>query len=260
MAARSDDLDALFRSMADRPAPPADNRMAGLHRLRVGVPNRYFNERMQATIAGAYEQALRAFQSHGCTVDEVTLPPIADAVQDAFTLAQVEAAHAHRARIPGRLAELGEDASAFLRMGGRVAALDYVGAVKRQTEFRAAMDRCFATVDVLIVPATPALPQPIGASQVSIGNETEPLFDCMIRYTCVFNVSGHPALAVPCPVDADGLPVGIQIVGPVGSESRLLGMAALYEHVALGDHQARLAELRARVADPVMTANGPGMR
>jgi len=102
----------------------------------------------------------------------------------------------------------------------------------------------FAGVDILVVPATPAPPQPIGATEVSFADEVEPLFNCMIRYTSVFNVSGHPALAAPCPIEAEALPVGIQIVGPMGSDCRLLGVAALYEEGALAEHHIRLEALR----------------
>ncbi|WP_046866097.1 amidase [Microvirga massiliensis] len=245
MAAHADDLELLFRAMADGQLPPADrSARAGLKGLRIGVPNRYFNERIQRSVANAYEAALRAFEEQGAIVEAVDLPSCSDAVADAFILSQVEAAYAHRDRIPQHLGELGDDARAFLQIGQSVMALAFVDAVQRQARFRRAMDAVFATIDILVVPATPAPAQPIGASEVRFGDEVEPLFNCMIRYTSVFNVSGHPALATPCPIGAEGLPTGIQIVGPMGSEHWLLGIAARYEESALAEHNARLHALR----------------
>lgn len=245
LAARADDLDILFRSMAENGRSPAERLgKVRLQGLRIGVPTACFNERIAPDVAEACGQALKALERQGGILEEVDLPPITGAVEDAFTLAQVEASYAHRERIPGCLDELGEDARTFLRLGPQVAAVHYVDAVRRQVEFRRAVEACFAMVDILVVPTTPAVAQPIGTSQIAFGKETEPLFNCMIRYTCVFNVSGHPALAVPCPVGSNGLPVGIQIVGPMRSENRLLGIGVLYEQLALNDHHARLAAVR----------------
>lgn len=247
MAARADDLDILFRAMAMDDLQSQDEPQAGLKGLRIGVPTSYFNERISPETAEGHARALRAFEKHGNTIIDVDIPAVDEAVEDAFTFSQVEASHAHRDRIPDRLGELGDDARAFLQIGWKVTAARYVEAVKRQVEFRRAMEACFAAVDVLVVPATPAPAQPIGTTEVRFGSETEPLFNCMIRYTCVFNVSGHPVLAAPCPDEAGEFPTGIQIVGPMGSEHRLLAIARHYEELALPEHHARLAELRAAV-------------
>jgi len=96
MAARAEDLSLLFQAMAYGQPPAADSRAPlSLRGLRIGVPNHYFNEKIQKPVADAYEAALHAFVQLGCTLESVELPPMSEAVADAFVLSQVEGAYAH---------------------------------------------------------------------------------------------------------------------------------------------------------------------
>ena len=82
-----------------------------------------------------------------------------------------------------------------------------------------------ATLNALL-PATPFPATRIDESDpvaLSRGNLT--------RFTRMFNLTGNPAIVLPCGQTADGLPIGLQIVGPYGSEHRILWLARSYEKV-----------------------------
>ena len=84
------------------------------------------------------------------------------------------------------------------------------------------------------VVATPTLAvgQQAEAPLVAGGVERGPLRAAWYPYTIPFNLTGHPALSVPCGVSSDGLPIGLQLVGPWHSEGRLLAIAAAVEALA----------------------------
>jgi Asp-tRNA(Asn)/Glu-tRNA(Gln) amidotransferase A subunit family amidase len=71
--------------------------------------------------------------------------------------------------------------------------------------------------------------QPVGAASVAIGSGTEPVRAMMLRLTQLFNLTGHPAIAIPCGKGSDGLPRAIQLVGHRGGTERLLAVAAAVE-------------------------------
>jgi Asp-tRNA(Asn)/Glu-tRNA(Gln) amidotransferase A subunit family amidase len=78
---------------------------------------------------------------------------------------------------------------------------------------RTAVDRALADCDVLVLPTMPIPPQPVGASTAVVGSIEQPLRPLMLRLTQLFNLTGHPAISIPCGETHDGLPCGIQLVG-----------------------------------------------
>jgi aspartyl-tRNA(Asn)/glutamyl-tRNA(Gln) amidotransferase subunit A len=74
------------------------------------------------------------------------------------------------------------------------------------------------------IPATP-----IGQSKVSIAGEDVGVRPTLLRTTRPANVTGLPAISFPCGFTREGLPVGLQLIGPRYSEARLLSVAAAYE-------------------------------
>jgi len=110
----------------------------------------------------------------------------------------------------------------------------YMGALDRRDRFIATWNAFFADIDALILP--PAIttafthrdfgaPLDVDGSEVEYGDNGRPLV--------VFNVAGVPALVVPAGFDRAGLPIGIQIVGPRWSETRLLAIARTLEDAAI---------------------------
>jgi aspartyl-tRNA(Asn)/glutamyl-tRNA(Gln) amidotransferase subunit A len=89
--------------------------------------------------------------------------------------------------------------------------------------------------DGLLLPAL-AIPAPrLGAGTVKVGSTEEPVRNITLRLTQLFNITGHPALSVPCGRTFDGLPIGAQIVGHDGGTLELLQVGrALEDYLAPG--------------------------
>jgi hypothetical protein len=94
---------------------------------------------------------------------------------------------------------------------------------------RREVDAALASRDGLILPAL-AIPAPkLGAVNVRIGGSDEPIRTVMLRLTQLFNITGHPAITLPCGGTTDGLPVGFQIAGRAGDTLGLLRLARAVE-------------------------------
>ena len=92
---------------------------------------------------------------------------------------------------------------------------------------KAAYDDVFQTVDLLVMPTVPITAQPLPAANCSITESISKAFE-MIGNTAPFDVTGHPAMSIPCGL-ADGLPVGLMLVGRHYDEATIYQAAAAYE-------------------------------
>jgi aspartyl-tRNA(Asn)/glutamyl-tRNA(Gln) amidotransferase subunit A len=84
------------------------------------------------------------------------------------------------------------------------------------------VDAALGDADVLALPALAVPAPPIGASTVPVKQGSEAVRAVMLRCTQLFNLTGHPAITLPCGVTRDGLPVGLQLVGRKDATVRLL--------------------------------------
>lgn len=221
------------------PRDPASSRRAVVDYLpeegctirgvRLGVPEHFFFERVDAEVASAVREAIARAASIGAEVKPVRLPAV-----DAFnTVAQLiiraEAAAIFETHLVERREQFGADVLALLDQGRLVSATDYINAQRlrrrMQTEFRVV----WSEVDCLITPTTPIVAPPIGENTVLLGGEPEDVRRAATRFVRAWNLLGLPALSMPCGLTSAGLPIGLQIVGPEFEEARVLRVAAALE-------------------------------
>jgi aspartyl-tRNA(Asn)/glutamyl-tRNA(Gln) amidotransferase subunit A len=108
---------------------------------------------------------------------------------------------------------------------------DYVRALNGRTVLTREVDAALAGYDAILLPTLPIPAPPIGAASVEIGSEKVPVRSLMLRLTQLFNVTGHPALTVPCGSTSDRLPIGLQLVGARHHTELLLRVALAVESV-----------------------------
>ena len=95
------------------------------------------------------------------------------------------------------------------------------------------VDGALSGNDALLLPTLPIVAPPLGANFVQVGVERQPVRNVMLRLTQLFNLTGHPAITLPCGASASGLPCGLQLAGASGQTDNLLHMARGVE-LALG--------------------------
>jgi aspartyl-tRNA(Asn)/glutamyl-tRNA(Gln) amidotransferase subunit A len=121
--------------------------------------------------------------------------------------------------------EFGQNVRSRLEMGGRISRDDYVRAQAERVRMRAAVDRALSLCDALVLPTLPIPPQRIGSTTALVGTVEEPLRPLTLRLTQLFNLTGHPAISLPCGETRTGLPCGLQLVGRRQRTPELLQIA-----------------------------------
>jgi aspartyl-tRNA(Asn)/glutamyl-tRNA(Gln) amidotransferase subunit A len=161
----------------------------------------------------------------------------------------VETAAVHeRAAIedPQRFSRSGADLRLRVAAGRTVSAALYLKATRARAVLRDSMARLFANygIDAILVPTLPTVA--IDADRLVIEGTglDESVGVAWTRLTMPFNATGQPVLAIPCGLDSDGLPVGIQLAGIPGQEAALFQTAMLAER-ALDFHRSCMALARA---------------
>lgn len=129
--------------------------------------------------------------------------------------------------------EISDTFARTIELGADIDALSVHAALDARTAIFRKIQALFERVDVLVSPtltrtALPLSQDPFG-SVVVAGVEYPSLRSAWNPYTYVFNLTGHPALSVPCGWSSDGLPIGAQFVGPLGSDRFLLDLAERWE-------------------------------
>ncbi len=216
---------------------PVPDYLAGLDRpiagLRVGVPDRYYFDGLDAAVQDAVGRALETLRGLGAEVAECPVPDPALLNDLANVIARSESAAVH-ARIVRESPHLLQPAVRMrLEVGFQVMALDYLQATRlRARVTRDFVDDAFARVDVLVAPTIPEPAPAIAAAKAGTPDEIVRRMGRFSRFTRPFNALGLPALSVPCGFAPDGRPVGLQLVGRPFDEATLLRAGHAYEQAA----------------------------
>jgi aspartyl-tRNA(Asn)/glutamyl-tRNA(Gln) amidotransferase subunit A len=219
--------DPLDATTVETPVPDYAAELAGSVRgLRVGVVRGYFWEALPADIAAAVTAALETLRGLGLALEDVEVPEWPDAVEASKVLIRCEAAAEYRTVLKERAAELLPEVRERLELGAATPAPDYVDALRAGARLRAGLRERFRRVDLL---ALPGRDQPAPRMEAS-GKLLEPLSPR--NFMSPLNVAGIPALTVPCGFDGQGLPIGLQLVGPAWTEATLLRVAHAFQQAS----------------------------
>ena len=212
---------------SDAARPPVDPRP------RLGVPRRYFLDLLEPAVGHAFAAAAERLERAGCRIDDVDVPHAADTAPIYLHTQLAEAADHHRADLDARPGEYGRGVRLRLELGRYVLAEDYVRAQRGRRMLTAEVDAALADRAALFLPTLPVVPPRLGTESIAIGKTTETTRALTLRLTQLFDVTGHPAIAIPCGT-AGGLPAGVQLVGRRGETERLLALAAACEEAVRG--------------------------
>jgi aspartyl-tRNA(Asn)/glutamyl-tRNA(Gln) amidotransferase subunit A len=209
---------------ADREVPDLLARIeAGLRGLRIGVPRDWVWEECDPAIASVVRGAIDALASAGAEVRELAWPQAADYAKAASAVLAVEARAFHDGAFPGRAKEYGPLVAARLA-ATEVDASTYEASLRLLLAARAGgADGSFADCDVLAMATVPSRAWTIEEAKV-LGRPSE-----WTRITRIFDLTGQPAVSVPCGRTDDGIPVGLQLAGRMWDEATVLRAARAYE-------------------------------
>jgi aspartyl-tRNA(Asn)/glutamyl-tRNA(Gln) amidotransferase subunit A len=220
-------------SLSEPAGPYPTTAPADLRGVRVGIPDRFFWDGIDADIAGICRQGLARLEAMGAELVGFPMPASTDAVLgERFGPLEktvvVEGVSYHRRLIRERGALYSPEVLAAFEAGEGVSGPDYVDAQRLRATWAREWRATFAQhrLDVVASPVVPAPPGPQTPSQAVAAG---PSFDL----TKPWNLNGFPALSVPVGLDGRGLPVGLQLAALPLHEAGLLGIGiALDEDIA----------------------------
>ena len=217
----------------------------GVEGMRLGVPREYMGEGLEPGVRQAVKSAFSVLEGLGATLVEVSLPTTDAALSTYYIIAPAECSanlarmdgvrfglHVDRASLTDTYLQsrdqgFGPEVKRRIMLGTYALSSGYYDAYYRQAQkvrtlIAAEFDTAFENVDALVCPTSPVVAFEKGAK-----NDPLSMYLCDVL-TIPVNLAGLPGISVPCGV-SDGLPVGLQVIGPRFQDGRVLRVAHAYE-------------------------------
>jgi aspartyl-tRNA(Asn)/glutamyl-tRNA(Gln) amidotransferase subunit A len=203
-----------------------------LQGLRLGKLSGYFVDRLDADVERSVLATIDRMRMRGATVVDVNVPHATDMAAIYLHLVFGDAAEYHARTLVSRPQDYSTPVRLRLEMARYVLAEDYIRALRGKALIAHEVDRALDGVDALVLPSLAIPAPPIGAATMPVKGGPDAVRTLMLRCSQPFNLSGHPAISVPCGVTAAGLPIGLQLVGHKGRTPALV-QAALAAEAAI---------------------------
>ena len=218
-------LDVIAESPGKNYRPATNDRKGGIRKFVLGIPRKFFFEELDPEVAAAVERAINQLAAEAKDVREIEFPIDTDR-----TLQKFEAYAYHREMVRTSPELYHPETLGRIRAGEEITEQQYRIALAELTKTRAEIKRYFKDVDVMLTPTTP-IPAPRISDLLEDLSRLRPAELVLLRNTRPVNVWGLPAISVPCGVTAQGLPIGLQIIGPSAGEEIVLQVAHAYEQL-----------------------------
>ncbi|MDO9427946.1 MAG: Asp-tRNA(Asn)/Glu-tRNA(Gln) amidotransferase subunit GatA [Methylobacterium sp.] len=245
--------DSRDTTCADLPVPDFEAAVArGVKGLTIGIPKEYRVEGMSAEIQALWDKGAAMLKDAGATIREISLPHTPYALPAYYIVAPAEASSnlarydgvRYGLRVPGkdiagmyentRAAGFGREVKRRIMIGTYVLSAGYydayyVRAQKIRTLIKRDFEEAYASgIDAILTPATPSAA--FGLGEKGSGDPVEMYLQDV--FTITVNMAGLPGLSVPAGLDAQGLPLGLQLIGRPFDEETLFAAAQVIETAA----------------------------
>ncbi len=216
--------------------------------MKIGVPKDYFMDGLDESVKKSVLEAVEVLKSKGAIVEEFDLGLVKYAIPAYYTIASAEASSnlerfdgikygyrteefdgIHEMYKKTRSEGFGSEVKRRIMLGSFVLSAGYydayyLKALRVKALIKKAFDEAFAKYDCILGPVAPTTAMKLGES----------LSDPMKMYlgdiyTIAVNLAGLPAMSVPCGVDGNGMPIGLQLIGDCYEEKKLIQTAYTYE-------------------------------
>jgi aspartyl-tRNA(Asn)/glutamyl-tRNA(Gln) amidotransferase subunit A len=206
---------------------------ANPRKFSLGLPRQMFFDALSPEVRSAFDSALRDLSRLGMKTADISIPLLDETEEAGNLIAWAEAALFHRQQgyFPARAADYGDDVRSRLETGTKVTAVDFLQALEIQKQLVQQLHLALAEADVdaIVVPTTPIDAPLLNQETSRIGANDYPTRALLLRLNRPANLAGTPSLTVPGGFTRAGLPIGLQMMGGVSSETILLRIANAFE-------------------------------
>jgi Asp-tRNA(Asn)/Glu-tRNA(Gln) amidotransferase A subunit family amidase len=201
---------------------------------------------VEPAVRAAFTAAVDALRAGGWTIDDAEPEPIVSApLWDAVAVPEGYAADRS---LLGHPELLEPDTARLLAAGADTTAAQYLDALAERAAYVSAWARFFDDYDILLTPTMQLTAFEVGklTPDAIDGHPVDPFFDDWCNFCLPANLTGMPATSVPCGYDADGLPIGLQVMGARGADALTLQVAEAWETLFAPNRRAAAPARRTR--------------
>lgn len=194
----------------------------------IGINEEFFFNNVDDAVASVVWDGIRCLEAKGAIVESVNIPYIENAEYAITIIDTCETSTVHHQSLRDRPQDFGDDVRFLLECGELPSAVDYLEAQQIRSRLKRSVAQVFGRVDVLIGPTLPIQTPNIGQTVSSINGDSVDTVASLMRLVGPANLLGLPSLSVPCGV-TNGMPIGMQMVGPPLGEQTVLNMGQAIE-------------------------------
>ena len=235
------DASIVFKALAQKTrSNPVDHRETihqlsdlpsnDIGKLRIGIPKTFFYEKTDPEILVSVKNVIRECEYKKFELIDIDMPPMENTRTVSLLVQLPEMLSYHSRYLPEKKELYGEDVRGGMALGQFILAENYIRAKRVMQDYRLRLKQTFEAVDIIITPTCPITAPKIGSRFVTVQNEEEPVGNAITRFTSFFNLTGNPAITIPCGIHSSGLPIGVQLVGRNFEENLLLKTAYVLEN------------------------------
>jgi aspartyl-tRNA(Asn)/glutamyl-tRNA(Gln) amidotransferase subunit A len=223
------DAALLFDAVAGPSRPRVSSRSIrkGIKEFAIGIPKQYFFSRLSSDVRQVVHKSVAIFEQLGARIREVDLKGMEETNQLAAEITAAEALAYHSKWLDKKARFYGEDLRSRMQQSRTMTALAYIHAQQERMQYAERMERAMDSVHLLLTPTLPiAAPR---LDQRDSARKFENIRSALLSLTRPANLSGQPAITIPCGFSPGGLPVGLQLIGRRNDEMTVLRAAYAYE-------------------------------
>jgi len=197
--------------------------------MKIGVPSNFYFDKVDYEVEKLVKNAISNLTQLGAEIKIIEIPYL-DIVPNISTIIMFsEAAYNHKDRLAAHSDEYKSDVKARLDQGMNYSAIEYISALQQREKILNAWNKVISEVDVVVTPTLPIPAFVIGSKTVFSRGKEEPAREMCVRHTRFANITGCPALSVPCGLTPEGLPAGLMIMGRNYDDLTVLKIGYAYE-------------------------------
>jgi aspartyl-tRNA(Asn)/glutamyl-tRNA(Gln) amidotransferase subunit A len=202
----------------------------GVDGLVLGIPTNFYFDAVHPEVELAVRAAIGVLEAAGAKVRPFEVPLAEFIVGTEFGICMPEATAYHQANVRTKADLYEPDVRTFLEAGEFLLATDYLKALRARHKIKEAWREAFEGIDALLAPSLPNVAAKVGQEVFELPDGTrEAVISAYVRLSCPADVTGLPAMSVPCGFNSEGLPIGLQIIGRPYDEGTVLRVGQAYE-------------------------------
>ncbi len=203
----------------------SDSLTEDLKGVRIGIPKHFFfadDPRIDSETLKIVGLAIETLQDLGAIIQEITIPSLEYIGHAQRVIMLSEAFTYHKRNLSQRPNDFGEMVREWFRMGALYSASDYIQSQRLRKSLQDEFAHIFKKVDLI---ASPTMSQPAPRfDEIELMSTVK-----MLSFTSPYNMSGMPAISVPCGFTTSGLPVGLQLAARPFDEPTIIRASYTYQ-------------------------------